>query len=143
MDRASDGIFQGVYCRDADVRKCHTRQCRAQRHAFARFHIFSIRNSSAQMAANKQFLFIGTDQSSQAVQVSKRTFSITQLGGFTPPINVFGIFGDEYGYVTLSFGSFRTNNNDFIVVSPSGSVVENGAVSQFMLNTLNAVLLNP
>ena len=98
---------------------------------------------SAQMAANKQFLFIGTDQSPQAVQVSKRTFSVTQLGGFTPPINVFGIFGDEYGYVTLSFGSFRTHNNDFIVVSPSGSVAENGTVSQFMLNTINAVLLNP
>ncbi len=98
---------------------------------------------SAQMAANKQFLFIGTDQSPSAVQVSKRTFSITQLGGFTPPINVFGIFGDEYGYVTLSFGSFRTHNNDFIVVGPNGSVVESGAVSQFMLNTVQAVLLNP
>ena len=36
---------------------------------------------SAQMAANKQFLFIGTDQSPSAVQVGKRTFSVTQLGG--------------------------------------------------------------
>jgi hypothetical protein len=98
---------------------------------------------SEQMAANKQFLFIGTDETPQAVQINKRTFSITQLGGFTPPINVFGIFGDEYGYVTLSFGSFRTHNNDFIVVGPDGSVVEQGNVSQFMLNTTNAVLLNP
>ncbi len=98
---------------------------------------------SAQMAANKQFLFIGTDQSPQAVQISKRTFSITQLGGFTPPINVFGIFGDEYGYVTLSFGSFRSFNNDFIVVGPDGSVKEDSTGSQFMLNTVNAVLLNP
>ena len=98
---------------------------------------------SAQMAANKQFLFIGTDQSPTAVQVSKRTFSITQLGGFTPPINVFGIFGDEYGYVTLSFGSFRGSRNEFIVVGPTGSAVEDGDVSQFMLNTVNAVLLNP
>src|SRR6267154_320994 len=55
------------------------------------------------------------------------------------PINVFGIFGDEYGYVTLSFGSFRTHNNDFIVVGPNGSVAESGAVSQFMLNTVQAV----
>jgi hypothetical protein len=98
---------------------------------------------SAQMAANKQFLFIGTDQSPSAVQINKRTFSVTKLGGFTPPINVFGIFGDEYGYVTLSFGSFRTHNNDFIVVGPDGSVAEDGAVSQFMLNTIQAVLLNP
>jgi len=98
---------------------------------------------SAQMAANKQFLFIGTDQSPQAVQVSKRTFTVTQLGNFTPPINVFGIFGDEYGYVTLSFGSFRGSRNEFIVVGPTGSTVEDGNVSQFMLNTINAVLLNP
>jgi hypothetical protein len=96
---------------------------------------------SAQMAANKQFLFIGTDQSPTAVQINKRTFSITELGGFT--LNVFGIFGDPYGYVTLSFGSFRTHNNDFIVVGPDGSVVEEGAVSEFMLNTINAILLNP
>jgi hypothetical protein len=98
---------------------------------------------SAQMAANKQFLFIGTDQSPSAVQINKRTFSVTKLGGFSPPINVFGIFGDEYGYVTLSFGSFRTHNNDFIVVGPDGTVAEDGAVSQFMLNTIQAVLLNP
>ena len=98
---------------------------------------------SAQMAANKQFLFIGTDESPTALQINKRTFSITELGGFSPPINVFGIFGDQYGYVTLSFGSFRTHNNDFIVVGPDGSVKEEGAVSQFMLNTMNAVLLNP
>jgi hypothetical protein len=98
---------------------------------------------SAQMAANKQFLFIGTDQSPSAVQISKRNFSITKLGGFTPPINVFGVFGDQYGYVTLSFGSFRTFRNAFIVVGPNGSVVENGDTSQFMLNTVNAVLLNP
>jgi len=98
---------------------------------------------SAQMAANKQFLFIGTDQSPTAVQINKRNFTITTLGGFTPPLNVFGIFGDPYGYVTLSFGSFRTHSNDFIVVGPSGSVVETGAVSQFMLNTVQAVLLNP
>jgi hypothetical protein len=39
------------------------------------------------MAANKQFLFIGTDQSPDAVEIDKRTFSIIQLGGFSPPIN--------------------------------------------------------
>ena len=98
---------------------------------------------SAQMAANKQFLFIGTDQSSTALQIDKRTFSITNLGGFTPPINVFGIFGNAYGDVTLTFGSFRSSRNEFIVVGPTGSTVEDGDVSQFMLNTVNAVLLNP
>jgi hypothetical protein len=98
---------------------------------------------SAQMAANKKFLFIGTDQSPTAVQIDKRTFGISNLGGFTPPINVFGIFGDPYGYVTLTFGSFRSSRNQFIVVGPNGSAVEDGDISQFMLNTINAILLNP
>jgi len=98
---------------------------------------------SAQMAANKKFLFIGTDQSPTALQIDKRTFSITNLGGFTPPINVFGIFGNPYGDVTLTFGSFRSSRNEFIVVGPTGSAVEDGDVSQFMLNTVNAILLNP
>ena len=57
-----------------------------------------------QMAANKQFLFIGTDQSPQAVVLDKRTFSVTQLGGSSSS-NVFGIFANQYGYVTLSFGA--------------------------------------
>ena len=76
---------------------------------------------SAHMAANKQFLFIGTDQSPHAVELDKRTFSVTQLGGFSPPINVFGIFADQYGYVTLSFGSFRGSRQRFIVAGPDGS----------------------
>jgi hypothetical protein len=96
------------------------------------------------MAANKQFLFIGTDQSEQAVVLDKRTFSITQLGGFTPPINVFGIFADQYGYVTLSFGPFRGGlSNKFIVAGPDGSDKEDGDGSQVMLDTVMGLPLRP
>src|SRR5437762_14308809 len=71
------------------------------------------------MAANQQFLFLGTDQSPQAVELDKRSFSITQLGGFTPPINVFAILANQYGYATLSFGNFRGGGNKaFIVAGP-------------------------
>ena len=99
---------------------------------------------SAQMAANKQFLFIGTDQSPQAVQISKRTFSITQLGGFTPPINVFAILANQYGYATLSFGNFRGGGNKaFIVAGPDGSDEEEGDETQFMLDTVMGLLLRP
>jgi hypothetical protein len=101
------------------------------------------RAHTAQMAANKRFLFVGTDQNPEAVQIDKRTLSVTQLGGFSPPKNVFGIFGNQYGYVTLSFGSFRSSNTFFIVVGPDGSVKEDGVGSGFMLNTVQAVLLNP
>ena len=92
------------------------------------------------MAANKQFLFIGTDQSQQAVEINKRTLSITQLGGFSPPINVFAITADQYGYVTISYGSFSGFDTAFIVVGPNGTEQEDGGGSQFMLNTVQAVL---
>jgi hypothetical protein len=96
------------------------------------------------MAANKQFLFLGTDQSPQAVELDKRTFSITQLGGFTPPINVFAILVNQYGYATLSFGSFRgTGNKAFIVAGPDGSDEEEGNETQFMLDTVMGLLLRP
>jgi len=93
------------------------------------------------MAANKQFLFFGTRLNPEAVEINKRTFSVTQLGGFSPPINIFGITANDYGYVTLSFGKFNTSNTAFIVVGPDGSDVEDGDGSQFMLNTDQAIKL--
>ena len=96
------------------------------------------------MAANTQFLFIGTDQSPQAVVLDKRTFSVTQLGGFSPPINVFGIFANQYGYATLSFGAFRGGGNKaFIVAGPDGSDKEDGDETQFMLDTVMGLPLRP
>ena len=95
-----------------------------------------------QMAANKQFLFIGTDQSQQPVVLDKRTFSVTQLGGF-PPSNVFGIFANQYGYATITFGAFRGGHNGFIVVGPDGSDKEDGNVTQFMLDTVMGLPLRP
>ncbi len=96
------------------------------------------------MAANQQFLFLGTDQSPQAVELDKRTFSITQLGGFTPSINVFAILVNQYGYATLSFGNFRGGGNKaFIVAGPDGSDEEEGDETQFMLDTVMGLLLRP
>ena len=96
------------------------------------------------MAANNQFLFIGTDQSPYAVEIDKQTFSVTQVGGgFSPPINVYGILTNQYGYVTLSFGSFRTSHTGFNVIGPDGSDEEDGVGSQFMANIVDGVLLRP
>ena len=96
------------------------------------------------MAANTQFLFLGTDQSPQAVELDKRTFSITQLGGFTPPINVFAILANQYGYATLSFGNFRGGGNKaFLVAGPDGSDEEEGDETQFMLDTVMGLTLRP
>jgi len=96
------------------------------------------------MAANSQFLFIGTDQSPYAVEIDKQTFSVTQVGGgFSPPINVTAILGDQYGYVTLSFGSFRSAHTGFNVIGPDGSAKEDGDESQCMLNIVDGLGLRP
>jgi hypothetical protein len=92
------------------------------------------------MAANKKFLFVGTNQSPNAVEINKRTFSMVPLGGFSPPINVSAITADLYGYVTLSYGSFTGFDTAFIVVDPNGNAAEDGGGSEFMLNTVQAVL---
>jgi hypothetical protein len=94
----------------------------------------------ASMAANNKFLFIGTNQSPQAVEIQKGTFSITQVGGFSPPINVSAITADQYGYVTVQFGSFSTGENGFVVLGPDGGGREDGGGAAFMLNTVQAVL---
>jgi hypothetical protein len=94
----------------------------------------------ASMAANKQFLFIGTTRSPQGVEINKDTFDITETGAFSPPINVSAITADQYGYVTMSFGSFNQTNTGFIVFGPDGIAQESGGGAQFMLNTAQAVL---
>jgi len=92
------------------------------------------------MAANKKFVFVGTNRSPNALEINKRTFSIVPLGGFSPPINVSAITANQYGYMTLSYGSFRGFDTAFIVCDPDGNVVEDGGGSQLMLNTAHALL---
>jgi hypothetical protein len=94
----------------------------------------------ASMAANNKFLFIGTNQSPSGLEVQKVTFAITQIGGFSPPINVTAITADKYGYVALTFGSFSGGENGFVVIGPDGFGREDGGGASFMLNTVQAVL---
>jgi len=80
------------------------------------------------MAANKEFLFIGTNQSSGMVEVRKSNLSITEIGG-----SVSSITSNEYGYVTV------TQGNVFTVFGPDGSGQEEGGGTDFMLDTTQAV----
>jgi len=97
-------------------------------------------SAAASMAANNKFLFIGTNRSPQGVELDKRTFSITRVGGFSPPINVSAITADKYGYVTMTFGKFNDIENGFVVFGPDGGFREDGGGADFMLNTVQAVL---
>jgi hypothetical protein len=88
------------------------------------------------MAANGEYVFIGTDQSPQAVAVLKRTLAITPVGGFSPPVNVSAITADQYGYVTVTFGGFLSGENGFYVFAPNGQLSEDGGGAEFSLNTI-------
>jgi hypothetical protein len=93
------------------------------------------RTALCSMAANREFLFIGTDQSPQAVEVKKATLAASEIGGFSPPINVSSITADRYGYVTVTFGGFASGENGFYQFGPDGASVGDGGGAWFMLNT--------
>lgn len=90
------------------------------------------------MAANKGFLFIGTDQSPQAVEIPKNNLKVTPIS-VTSGINASSITADPYGYVTVTFGS-SSGTSVFGVYAPDGGLTEDGGGAQFMLDTTNAVL---
>lgn len=94
----------------------------------------------ASMAANNNFLFVGTNQSPVAVEIRKANFAVSQISGFDPPINVSAITTDPYGYVTITFGSFANFDNGFVVIGPNGSEQEDGGGADFMLNAQSGVL---
>src|SRR5205085_5373405 len=52
------------------------------------------------MAANDNFVFVGTSRSPEAIQIDKRSFAMTQRPGGYPPINLSAITADKHGYVT-------------------------------------------
>jgi hypothetical protein len=95
---------------------------------------------SCAMAANMGYIFLGTSQSPTAIRVSKSDLSVTEIGGFSPPINVSAVTSDAYGYVTVTFGNgFETG---FYLYGPNGMLQEDGGGGPFLLNTFNSVLLS-
>lgn len=92
-------------------------------------------NAVCSMAANSGFLFIGTDQSPQAVRLQKSNLSTTLVGGFSPPINVTSITSDKYGYVTVTFGGFTAGEDGFYTFGPNGQSEGDGGGAWFMLST--------
>lgn len=93
----------------------------------------------ASMAANNNFIFMGTNQSPNAVRLQKSNFAIAQSGGFSPPLNVAAITANKYGYITVTFGNFETDNAN-IVFGPDGNTRGDGGGAGFMLSTDQAVL---
>jgi hypothetical protein len=89
------------------------------------------------MAANAGFVFVGTSKSTSAVKINKTNFSLSTVGGFSPPIPVNSIIADDRGYVSVSFGS--GNNSGFVLFGPDGGSVEDGGGGPvILLNEQNA-----
>ena len=80
------------------------------------------------MAENKGYLVIGTSNSTEALQVNKRTLAISRLGIISGA--PFSITADNYGYITV------TSANGFFVIGPDGSLQEDGGGTPFMINAL-------
>ena len=89
------------------------------------------------MAANSNFLFIGTNQSAQAVSVKKSTFAVTKLFEGAVGVNVSSITADKYGDVTVTQGNGVGNPPvfAFAVFGPNGALEEDGGGASYVLNT--------
>lgn len=98
-------------------------------------------NALTFMAANSDYVFIGTNRTAYAVLVAKKGFAITQTPGFSPPLNVSAITADPYGFVTVTSGSFVTGATGFYTYPPNSTTyTEDGGGARLMLNTTQAVL---
>jgi hypothetical protein len=89
------------------------------------------------MAANGQFLFIGTNRSAQAVEVRKSNFAVTQLSEGAVGVNVSSITADKYGNVTVTQGNGAGTLPvfAFAVFGPNGELEEDGGGASYMLST--------
>jgi hypothetical protein len=93
--------------------------------------------ASCFMAANSTFLFIGTNQSAQAVSVKKSNFAVTQLFEGAVGVNVSSITTDKYGDATVTQGNGVGNPPvfAFAVFGPNGALEEDGGGASYVLNT--------
>jgi hypothetical protein len=90
------------------------------------------------LAANKNYLYMGTNQDGFAVQLKKSTFAISQYAEISGPATVESITADQYGFITTTWIT-SSGSTGFNVIDPNGFAQEGGGGSQFMLNTVQAV----
>jgi hypothetical protein len=86
------------------------------------------------MAANSGFVLIGTDQSTQAVMLTKGSLDIQTISGFSNAPTVTSITADAYGYVTVSFGG-GTVIPGFVVIGPAGNFEFDGGGESYLVST--------
>jgi hypothetical protein len=97
-------------------------------------------NTKTFMAADNNFLFIGTSRGQTALRIDKTSLAMTQVGGFSgpEPIYLSSITADKYGYVAVSFGGLGLYSG-FYVFDPNGNGSEDGGGSNFVAGTQNGI----
>jgi hypothetical protein len=89
--------------------------------------------SRCSMAANAGYLFIGTDQSTSAVRVTKNGFALQSIGGFSNNPTVASITTDANGFVIVTFNG--TGGGGFVAFGPNGQAEEDGGGMWFTVPT--------
>jgi hypothetical protein len=90
------------------------------------------------MAANSGFLAIGTDQSTQAVLVTKGSYKLQSILGFSNSPTVTSITTDAYGYISVTFGGGNVIPG-FVTIGPAGDYQDDGGGEAYMLSTGNGL----
>ncbi len=83
------------------------------------------------MAANSNFLFIGTNQNSNPVKVRKSNLEVNKLREFSAATT--SITSDQYGYITVEQG------DAFVVYGLNGDAEQDGGGTEFMVGTTQAL----
>jgi hypothetical protein len=92
-------------------------------------------NTVASVAANKNFLYLGTDQDQAAVQVQKSNLASSQID-IIPGFVVTSITSDQYGFITIEWG----HGAGFYVLNGNGQGQEDGGGAAFMMSTVQATI---
>jgi hypothetical protein len=85
-------------------------------------------------AAGPVAIYAATSTSQTAVQISKTTFGVFSVGGFSPPETVTGIQADSRGYVSINF------TGGFYLFGPTGAGEEDGGGNALLLNETSALV---
>jgi hypothetical protein len=94
--------------------------------------------ASCFLARNGAGFYVGTDKSSNAVLVSK-TYAVTKISGFSPPIPVGSINAMEGGHVTVTHKN--GNLGGFTMFRNDGSLEASGGGNNFVVGTQNGSLI--
>lgn len=86
------------------------------------------------MAADKGYIFAGTDASANAIRISKKNYTLLAFIGVGSGGTVENIVADQRGYISLKFGSGTD------IIGNQGFTIQDGAEGVDLVGTSNAFI---